>query len=156
MNDYALSDAETTKLPDITITHYNRVLNTPALSLAVEGWNELFRLNLADTGSQLIEHTHSAIVVSVRDAPVGVMTWDDFPSLGAINVYLAYVVPEFRRKGIHRAMFNALVHRAQTMQREVITSGITVGNKRSLASHVSMGRKVQGFVTRFDVPRVNG
>jgi GNAT superfamily N-acetyltransferase len=135
---------------DFEIRHYQVVANTPALPLLVKGWAELLAVGHAGDGV-LVCWDHKAIVAFSADLPVGVMSWSDVEWQNQLYVHLAYVEPGFRRRGVHRLMFRALVEKARELKRPVIGGGYVIGNSGSSAVMEAEDRRRHGVTTRFIV-----
>jgi GNAT superfamily N-acetyltransferase len=135
------------------IRHYDAICNTPALRLAVRCWQELLDRNLIDDGAMAVGWDHKAIVAFGEDgSAIGVMTWVVQEWANGLFVFLAYVVPERRRQGVHTAMWNALVAKAIELKRPVIVSGTSIHNDAARKAMAAQGRVETGTYTRFRVP----
>ena len=135
----------------LRIEHFNRVLNTPGLLLAVRGWYELLCANLIDPGAPAVGWDHRAIVAFDGDMPVGVLTWFDQEWTGTVQVALAYVMPEHRRRGVHTALWEALKDKAVELKRAAISSSTHMRNTASRASMSKQGRVEDGVYLRYEV-----
>jgi GNAT superfamily N-acetyltransferase len=134
------------------IRHVETISRTPALTLAVRGWHDLV-MNGAHDGGVLVGYDHKAILAVDDDGtPVGVLTWSDQEWQNAVWVNLAFVIPERRRQGVHKAMFAALVVKARELKRPVILSGTTLDNQPSRAMMDAEGRDAYAIMTKFPVP----
>ena len=133
----------------IRIEHFDRVMNTPALPLAVRGWHELLCAGLTDLGAQCVAWDHKAIVAFSGDTPVGVLTWFDQDWTGRLHVALAYVLPDHRRQGIHTTMWESLKDKAVEMKRTAIVSSTHIQNAASRASMLKQGRTEHGVYTQY-------
>ena len=71
-----------------------------------------------------------------------------------MHVILAYVVPGWRRQGVHTAMWNALVAKAVELKRPVIESGTSIDNAVARAAMRAQARVETSIITRFHVPGV--
>lgn len=136
----------------LAISHVNFLANTPALKLAVAGWHELLQRDLCGESGCLVAWDQHAIIANIDDKPIGVMTWFDNDWSNAVHVMIAYVLPEYRRQGVHRAMWKALVAKAQELNRPVIQSSVHISNMESRAAMIAEQRFTTGFNTSFRVP----
>jgi RimJ/RimL family protein N-acetyltransferase len=136
------------------IKHYDAICNTPALRLAVRGWHELLEMDSCPGGGVLIGYDHKSIVAFDDDGgePIGVLTWINQDWANQLYVMLAYVVPGHRRKGVHTAMWRALVEKAGELKRPAIASGTSSTNAISRAVMASQGRAEAGVYTRYIAP----
>jgi GNAT superfamily N-acetyltransferase len=134
------------------IVHADTLLNTEALALAVRGWSQLLDAYQIDLGACAVAWDHKAIIcVAGPDNPIGVLTYTKQDWANQFVIVLAYVKPPHRRQGIHTAMFNALVRRAEEQKISVILSGSSIRNMVSRAAQRSQGRIESGVITRFKV-----
>jgi hypothetical protein len=136
-------------------------MRTPALPLAVRCWHELLTAGHIDDGAVAVAWDHKAIVAFYKAAgrlekPIGVLTWQDIEWSSTINVALAYVVPEARMLGVHTALWDELVVKAQQMGRQVISSSVSTYNLGSKAAIKSQGRQFAGLIVKFAVPQRKG
>ncbi len=137
----------------VTVEHYDLLMNTDALPLAVRGWHELLDLELIDRGAILVQFDHHAVVARVAQTPVAVLTWMDQEWSNALFVVLAYVLPEHRRRGLHsRYLWPAVIDKARERNRPVIYSGASIRNHASRALQRSQGRIESSVATIFAVP----
>jgi ribosomal protein S18 acetylase RimI-like enzyme len=142
----------------ITIRHYDCLPNSPGLELAVRGWSELLTCGYCDRGATVVGYDHKVIVAynssqeSGETPPVGVLTWSELAYANEVFVMLAYVVPACRRRGVHTAMFNALVEKAQALKRPIITGSTSVHNRAAREMMKRQGREETSVNTRFRVP----
>jgi GNAT superfamily N-acetyltransferase len=135
------------------IRHYDAICNTPALRLAVRCWNELLEMDASPGGGVMIGYDHKSIVAFADDGtPVGMLSWINQDWANQLYVMLAYVVPEHRRKGVHTAMWRALVEKAIELKRPVIAGGTSIANVGSRAMMASQGRAEAGIYTKYVVP----
>ncbi len=67
-------------------------------------------------------------------------------------IMAAYVEPEYRQRGMYRALWEDLVHRSSKAGMKTIAGGIAPGNKAMIAAAKSVGRKPQYIIYAADVP----
>lgn len=135
------------------IRHYDAIGHTPALRLAVRCWHELLESGLIDDGGIAVGWDHKAIVAFADDGtPIGMLTWINQEWANQLFVFLAYVIPERRRQGVHTAMWDALVAKAIELKRPVIASGTSIDNLGTRKLMAAQGRAETGIYTRFRVP----
>jgi GNAT superfamily N-acetyltransferase len=136
----------------VTIQHYPTIMNTPALPLAVKGWDFLLRYNLCDPGAMIVQYDHQGIVATRGGQPIGVLTWFDQAWGNQLGVGVAFVLAEHRRQGIHTQMWQALVVKARGLKRPVIISSTGCANAAARAAMAQQGRVITSFNVRFVVP----
>jgi GNAT superfamily N-acetyltransferase len=132
---------------------YDGVNQTPAIPLIARAWPEIIA---AGNGGNEGVHgwDHQAIVCFAGDMPVGVMTFTHEKWRKLVWVHLGYVVPEMRRQGIYRLMWERVVKAAQKCGAAEIQGGTHVDNKAMLECAESLGRTRLFITTRFVVPPV--
>ena len=96
----------------ITTEHVENINRTPAVLLALKGATEIIEDGFGDS-VLLVQWDHEAIIGYVADEPVGVITFSHTKWVRQLDVSIGYVRPEFRRMGLYRAMWSALVAEAQ-------------------------------------------
>lgn len=130
---------------------YDGVNQTPAIPLIARAWPEILA---AGNGVNEGVHSwdHQAIVCFAGDMPVGVMTYTHEKWRKLVWVHLGYVVPELRRRGIYRLMWERVVKAAQKLGAVEIQGGTSVGNEPMLAVARRLGRTPLFITTRFVVP----
>jgi GNAT superfamily N-acetyltransferase len=140
----------------IWIKHTDRILHSPALKLAVEGWFYLLQSDMVDLGAVMIAWDHKAFIAyggiaGDRAEPVGVLTYTDQDWSNTLFVNIAYVIPTWRRQGVHMKMWEAIVEKAKVLQRPMITSSTHINNAISRASMAKQGRKETSVYVRYNV-----
>lgn len=138
------------------LRHFECIMNTPALPLAVRCWHELLRDGLMDLGATAVQYDHKAIGVFEGSEILGVMTWVDQAWANQLSIALAYVIPNRRRQGVHSMMWRAVVEKARELKRPVISSGAAVANDPSRHMMQHQGRVETAVLTRFMVPPIEG
>lgn len=139
------------------IVHHDAFCRTPAVRLAARGWLELLDANLIDDSGIPFGWDYKSIVAySEDDTPIGVLVWADQAWGNQISISLAYVLPDYRRMGVHTAMWLAIVDKARELKRPVISSSASIRNAASRASMASQGRGETGVSTVYHVPLLEG
>jgi RimJ/RimL family protein N-acetyltransferase len=138
---------------NIRIEHYDRIVRTPALKLAVQCWHELLSSDLIDDGASAVSWDQKAIVAfdDLNARAIGVLTYFDQDYTNSVAVALAYVLPGYRGMGVHTAMWQTLVEKAKELKRPCITSSTHVDNATSRDAMRSQGRKELGVLVRYKV-----
>lgn len=133
--------------------HESAMASPTVIGLCLKGWNELFAKGLSDGRLEL--HAGLSAIVGVAangrdELAVGVMLYSIEPALKRMWVTLSYVEPEFRGRGIYRALWNALVAEAGTREIDVIEGATHVRNTgmRAVAQRLGRAEEFVIMVTR--------
>lgn len=135
--------------PKVTLQHYDGVCRTPALKLAVEGWNALLQAGLVEEVA-LIGWDNKAFVAFIGKDPIGVLTYSsqaDYAKQYHVNI--GYVLPAHRRKGVYAKMWEALVKKAREAGIKNIESATAMENKAMRAQAKKMGRTERGVLLTY-------
>lgn len=97
----------------------------------------------------------SAWCVSAMDdgKPVGFILIMPYRETDCLWISDAFVLPEYRRKGIHSLMFARVARQAEIEGVSAVGSGVHVTNKASIAAMESQGREVTGFFYRYEIKK---
>jgi GNAT superfamily N-acetyltransferase len=137
------------------IRHFEGIGHTPVLRLAVRCWHQLLEAGLIDDGGIAVGWDHQGIAAfGDYGELLGALTWVDQPWANQLFIFLAYVLPEHRRQGVHTAMFAALVEKARALKRPVIASGTSIDNHVSRQMMAAQGRTESGVYSRYRVPEL--
>jgi GNAT superfamily N-acetyltransferase len=134
----------------ITLEYFEVCNRTPAMPLMARGWSELIRGDLADP-VQVINWDDEAILALVNGDPAGVMSFSHIKWERVIWVKLGYVLPEFRRQGVYRAMWNRLVEIAQQRKVPEILGATSVRNAAMQKTMHRLGRTAFALQYRYKV-----
>lgn len=135
----------------LSTTFYDGLSRTPAYELAITGHLELLERGRAENVVAVL-WDHKAVVGFVDGLPVGVITFQHTAWMKQIDIAIGYVRPEFRRRGLYRAMWAALVEKAQELKAEVIFGGTAIDNAELRATAKALGRVEMAVVLKFTVP----
>jgi GNAT superfamily N-acetyltransferase len=139
---------------ECTLELFKKIVNTPALPLAVEGWNALNKQGYTESGEVMIHWDHCAILA--RDPAglaSGVLTFQHLEWCSTINTCIAYVLPNKRRRGIHTKMWRLLVDFARAEKVVHISSGVHEANLESQWVHNVQKRQQYGRLYRYAIPK---
>jgi GNAT superfamily N-acetyltransferase len=143
---------------DIEVLHVDGLNGTPAARLATQGWLEMVERGLGEPGDVINIHwSQKALVAVVRNGmehvPAGVLTYEVVEATKSMFLSQAYVVPEFRGRGVYTAMFDAAVAKAI----EAKVARINLGTHPRNEAMRMIARKHGGVETAvyitFDVPQ---
>ena len=116
----------------IKCIYKRNIYSDEILRLLLDAHRELIDLGYTDS-DVLIKEEQEAIVAYVpqRKSPVGVISFGEY---GAHNiwVYIIYVIPEFREKGILKAMMSKLEKVCFNNDSEHIYEGTHIDNWKAL------------------------
>jgi GNAT superfamily N-acetyltransferase len=136
------------------VRHYDTLMNSPGLILAVRCWHELLLWKFIDPGATAVQYDHKAFVAFQGETEVGVLTYAEQGWSNSVYIGLAYVVPACRRQGIHTAMWNAMIAKARELKRPAISSSTALGNTAMRNLMKKQGRVETSVNTRFVVPAI--
>lgn len=139
----------------IHIAFFKQLNNTPALALAMRAWADVEERGLGD-GSMTVYSNLNAMVGYAQNGrdmlPVGVITFEHQEHAGKIWIYSGFVLPEFRGRGIYRAMWNELVLKAMDLKAAKIEGATHMRNASMRAVAKKLERTESYVVLSFDVP----
>lgn len=138
-------------MPDPRILHFASIVNTAALEVAVDAWHALQEAGHCG-GLVLISWDDSALLaMHPGGLPMGVITYRAKPEWRAIEVWLGFVYPDFRGRGVYRALWNELVKVAMFEGAAEIVSGTHAANTAMRAVAAKLGRTESGVYLRYAV-----
>lgn len=128
--------------PRLLFRHYEGINHTPALPLLVEAQREMM-----SSGFMVNETVGSwdnwAIVAFMGLVPVGLIAYENVKWRKIVWISLSYVVPKYRRRGIHTRLFKELRKKALTLEgapRE-IQGGVSAKNTVMQSAAIAQGRQ---------------
>lgn len=130
---------------------FDGVNQTPALGLVARAWPEMIAQGIAPQEG-INSWDHQAIVAFTGDLPVGLITYTHEKWRKILWVHLGYVIPELRRQGIYRMLWERIVKAAQRLSAAEIQGGTHVKNVAMLECAARLGRTPLFVTTRFAVP----
>lgn len=136
---------------EIKILHFDGINQTAAFAIALEGHLALIREGLSQP-AQIVSWDDRAIVAMIGDEPAGVMNWREVKHWREVSLDLGYVRPAYRRRGVYRAMWNALVVKAAEVGARRIIASTHVDNAAMRATAAKLGRYEAAVSLWFDLP----
>jgi GNAT superfamily N-acetyltransferase len=133
----------------IAIRRYEHINYTPAVVLAMRGWLELNDKGIGEQAASVHWEQHG-IVAFADSKAVGVITWTEQKPLAAAYAEQVYVIPEWRRKGIFKLMWDELEEWAAEKEFYTIRLGTHPMNTLARSIYDRMGR-LHGLFYEFDV-----
>ena len=130
---------------------YDGVNQTPAIPLIARAWQELLARGISPMET-IGNWDHQAVVAFSGDMPVGVMTYTHEKWKKVLWVHLGFVVPELRRHGIYKLLWERVVKAAQKLGAAEIQGSTHVDNSAMLECARKLGRTRLFITTRFVVP----
>jgi hypothetical protein len=134
------------------IQHFVGLNRTPALSLAVRGWMALIESGHCPNIIQIFAD-QNALLASIAEKPVGVLTYRHDRVLKELLIGIGYVLPEYRRRGVYHLLWDALVAKAQEFGIPQIVSTTFVGNDGLRAVARAQERSESQLVLEYEVPK---
>lgn len=135
----------------LTTEYIEQINRTPAVQLAVEGHTYLFDYQLTDPVTQ-VSWNNSAILGRVDGELAGVITFTHTKWAKQFDISIGYVRPRYQGRGLYRAMWNALVVKAQDLSAVSIQGNTSIKNDHMRAVAEALGRIERGVILGFDVP----
>lgn len=128
----------------LNIAYSRRALHTPAFALLAEGWNEIVQEGMSPElvgVSPVAPDDEVFHAVSADGDIVGVLSWSAPTNSGVFKITIAYVEPTSRRKGVFKALMNALREIATQDKIVRITTEIAPMNAIAKAAFGQVGLK---------------
>lgn len=133
------------------IKHFRQISGSRAMEIAIEG--EAFLHAQGFSSPHLhVQWNHEALVADVDGEAAGILVYADVDWKNEVWVVLGYVRPHFRRRGIYRALWEALVVRARQAGRPRIGGDTSIKNKAMQQTMEALGRRPVAIIYDFDVP----
>jgi GNAT superfamily N-acetyltransferase len=130
---------------------FDGINQTPAICLIARAWPEMIAQGIAPNEG-ISSWDHQAIVAFSAELPVGVITYTHEKWRRLVWVHLGYVIPELRRHGIYRMLWDRVIKSAQKLGAVEIHGGTHVDNVAMLECVKRLGRRPISITTRFVVP----
>ena len=137
----------------MTIRHVERINGTPLVPVAIEAWRELLVSGWAADEVLLnwdLKAFYAEQAGSLRIT--GILLYEDLEWKNALHISLGYVIPNYRRAGIYRQLWNALVEKAREKGRGRILGTSHVRNETMRAVHEALGREPTFTLYEYRVP----
>lgn len=135
------------------VQQYDNCGHSPAWPMVPSAMLDLQAQGLAFEPHQAPAYNDGCLVaVDENGASVGFLAYRHDDLKCSWFIMLAYVAPQHRRKGIHTALFSALVERA-TKRGDIlaIESGTHVNNKAAQAAFDAQGRERQAIMYTYKI-----
>ena len=134
------------------IESYEGLNWTPAAPLAMRGVVESIDAGLLPP-TLLLNWDQNAFVAFEGDKPVGVLVWSKAEWQKEVCVIFGYVLSEFRRRGVYRSLWDALVARAVELKMHHIRGETRLENQAMRRVAKSQRRAEQSVSLFFEIPR---
>jgi L-amino acid N-acyltransferase len=141
--DFAIAASSRAQLPEILAIYNEVIRNTTAVysdeEVTLENRERWFDAKGAQGFPVLVATDSSGVV--------GFGTFGEFrawPCYRASVEHSVHVRADFRRRGVGRALVEALIDAAAAMQKHVMIAGIDAENVNSISLHESLGFEVVG------------
>jgi len=86
-------------------------------------------------------NNYSVFYSKCEDKVIGVLSY--YHTGNNIGIFIAYVLPEFRRRGVYSTLLNSLKEFCENNHIRTIWSGVDAKNEASLAAHSKAGFKIK-------------
>ncbi len=126
---------------------------TPFLGLAVQVHAALLEEGFADPEAPMVSWDTSAVVaLSGHElTSAGIITYVEMKWRNCFDIGMGYVLPDWRRRGIYRHMWDELVLVAQDKNVCKIYGAIKITNAPMLKVAIALGRRVESQTVVLDV-----
>lgn len=141
--DFAIAASSRAQLPEILAIYNEVIRNTTAVYSDEEVTLENRERWFDAKGAQ----GFPVLVATDASGVVGFGTFGEFrawPCYRASVEHSVHVRADFRRRGVGRALVEALIDAAAAMQKHVMIAGIDAENVNSISLHESLGFEVVG------------
>lgn len=124
---------------------------TPYAGFAVRAHAALIEEGLSDPRDVLVWPMQSAIVARLSvEEPIGILTFDE-DRLDILHIYIAFVTPDFHRRGVFRLMHDELVKTAERLGATRIEFATSPGNTAMARTAAATGFRLVTHGYRMDV-----
>lgn len=146
-----VNKAEATALPGVVIKTVHEVACTPLMLILARATLELAE-NGYDGGTTPFSWNSSAIYAECDGKIVGVLAWKRIDWQKQLWIEVGYVLPDYRRRGIYRKMFERLVEKAKALSVRSIAGGVDPDNLAMRHVADSLGRKATSITYEYELP----
>jgi GNAT superfamily N-acetyltransferase len=136
---------------DVEVVEVPHLGGTMHCGFAIRAHAATIEEGLVEGDEVLIYGDMPAIVARLSDETIGIVAFDEAKARGLLFVYLAFVVPDFRRRGVFRLMHDELVKSAERRGCARIESASSLGNVAYNRAAVALGHRVVSQAYRLDV-----
>lgn len=127
-----------------------RLARTPHYGFAMLAYADMLTMGQVDLLGRPFSWNDAAIVAMVGDQDVGIVAFDG-ADLDAATVRLAYVHPDYRRRGIFRLMHAELLKWCERYHRRIAEFDAPVGNSAFGRTLVAVGAALATQCYRVEV-----
>ena len=140
----------------LNVRYLKQLGGTPYLGFAVQAHAALLDEGLADPTTAMVGWGTSAMVAHVgRDMlACGIITFNHAEWDNRFDIGVGYVMPDYRRRGIYRLMWDELVLEAQRLKVARIYSAVKISNASMMKVATALGRHAESFNVLFEVPAI--
>jgi predicted acetyltransferase len=134
------------------ITHLDQLGGSDYIKFAVEAHADLLRTGMASPNVIHVHWEDKAVVTLHSDNnPIGIITYakQDWQKLYSIKI--GYVLPGFRKTGIYKSMWNALVEKAREDGMNEIIGTTKMENHQMRSTALALGRKEYGIILTYKI-----
>lgn len=135
---------------DYSLFHVKSLRGSIANKAAFEAFEEVYRNRTPEEcigQSGITDFDQGILAIDQHtEELLGFISYYPWNNDQAYYVTMAFVDTQFRRNGIHTALFNALVKQAEENGVTLIQSGANISNKASVESQTAQGRNLEGYI----------
>lgn len=135
----------------LNIKRVKQLGGTPHLGFALRAYAACIEEGVVSARELPFGWDARGLVAYVRDEPAGVLVYGTAPWSQTYHVIFGFVLPDFRRRGIYRALFDELTCVAMDEGVAAITGTVAVGNKGMQAVMTRLGRAPETITYGFEV-----
>lgn len=135
----------------MNIVHVKQLGGTRYMMEAVHAHSMLLREGRSDEYAQLVSWSDEAIVALDGEQCAGVLTFLKTDHTNGFSVCLGYVLPEYRRQGVYRRMWDCLVEEAKARSVAYIWGVVRVNNEDMREVVKKLGREEESVNIRYKV-----
>lgn len=134
---------------NVKIRH-SKLVNSPALPVAVEGWAELCRTGLT-SGGIVIDWQQDVVYAEYEGHCIGVIVYKYQEWNRAVGINIGYVTSPWKGRHVYSKLWDALKKKAKELGACKIVSSAHVNNKRMQAISEHFGRMLKAYTYEYEV-----
>lgn len=134
----------------IEVTVLPKINRTPAMKLLAKGWHELLEHGFTDS-IVMLGWDDQGIMATLDGTPIGVIAFSESTGDDTLWIKIGYVVPTYRRCGVYRQMWDALVKLARERKLKEIQGATDPRNERMIRVNERLGRSVRALFYKYEL-----
>jgi GNAT superfamily N-acetyltransferase len=133
------------------VERYDNINFTPAAPLLFRAQHELMEAGFMRPCIMVFWDDNALVAFNIDKLPIGVISFVHEKWLRQISIRLGYVLPEWRRQGVYRTLWNSLVDVAKSLDVKEIQGNTHVDNTPMNETMKALGRTELGKYYVFKV-----